>query len=56
MVCPLVEDVDLEFLDSITSDNIYGFINYAVGTRENGSAARSRKLSSLRSFYKYLTI
>lgn len=51
-----ISGLDLEFFDSITSDNIYGFINYAVGTRENGSAARSRKLSSLRSFYKYLTI
>ncbi len=51
-----ISGLDLEFFDSITSDNIYGFINYAVGTRENGSAARSRKLSALRSFYKYLTI
>lgn len=51
-----ISGLDMKFFDSIKSDDIYGFINYAVGTRENGSAARSRKLSALRSFYKYLTV
>lgn len=51
-----ISGLDMKFFDSIKSEEIYGFINYAVGTRENGSAARSRKLSALRSFYKYLTV
>ena len=63
-----IQDVDLTFLGSITTTNIYDFLSYLAhdrvkfenspGSRDNGigTAARARKLSSIKSFFKYLTV
>ena len=55
-----VEDIDIsamtvENLRKITVSDIYSFIFYAADERKNADKARYRKLSSLRSFFKYLT-
>ena len=55
-----VEDIDIsamtvENLRKITVSDIYSFIFYATDERKNADRARYRKLSSLRSFFKYLT-
>ena len=55
-----VEDIDIsamtvENLRKITVSDIYSFIFYAADERKNADRARYRKLSSLRSFFKYLT-
>lgn len=45
-----------EIVKSVTSEEIYNFISYATKSRDNNASSRSRKLSCLRSFYKYLTV
>ncbi|MBQ2729150.1 MAG: tyrosine recombinase XerC [Clostridia bacterium] len=51
-----ISALDLAFFEKITEDDIYGFITFALGDRGNGTAARARKLSALRSFYKYMSV
>ena len=48
--------VDAAFLSSVTPEEIYAFLSYVGKERENRAAARARKLSAIRSFYKYLTV
>ena len=62
-----IKDVDIHFIESITTTDIYDFLSYLANDRVKNpdsysedigiaAAARARKLSSLKSFYKYLTI
>ena len=51
---PIV-DVDLDYVSSITTDEIYEFFNYTVEYRHNKAKSRARKLSAIKSFFKYLT-
>ena len=62
-----IKDIDLEFVRSITTSDIFDFLSYLANDRtpnpdspapEYGisPAARARKLSALKSFYKYLTV
>ena len=62
-----IQNVDLEFIRSITLEDIYDFFSYLSDdrvyhpeTRHPGhgidNAARARKLSAIKSFYKYLTV
>lgn len=55
-----VEDTDITYMSSdelqkISVTDIYNFIFYVSDERKNDKRARSRKISSLRSFFKYLT-
>ena len=51
-----IADLPLEFFQHIKTDEIYTYINYVKLDRENQNNTRSRKLSSIRSFYKFLTV
>lgn len=62
-----IKDIDLEFVRQITTSEIFDFLSYLANDRpinpdsvytEYGieSAARARKLSAIKSFYKYLTV
>lgn len=62
-----IKDVDLEFIKTITTSDIFDFLSYLANDRtpnpdatvpDHGisPAARARKLSALKSFYKYLTV
>jgi site-specific recombinase XerD len=62
-----IKDIDLAFIKSITTSDIYDFLSYLASDRtpdpyapvpEYGISptARARKLSALKSFYKYLTV
>lgn len=51
-----ITGVDAELVDSVTSEEIYGFLYYTLSSRSNKWSARARKLSALKSFYKYLTV
>lgn len=44
----------LDFIKSITAEEIYDFLFYADRIRKNEWAAKARKLSSLKAFFKYL--
>ena len=45
--------VDLEFIKSVGTMEIYEFLRYVSETRGNSAAARSRKLSAIKGLYKY---
>lgn len=62
-----IQDIDLAFIRSITTSEIFDFLSYLAHDRnpnpdspapEYGisASARARKLSAIKSFYKYLTI
>ncbi|MDR1364543.1 MAG: tyrosine recombinase XerC [Oscillospiraceae bacterium] len=51
-----IDDVNIEFIKSLDILDIYEYMSYVANNRNNHAAARSRKTSSLRSFFKYLTI
>ena len=49
-----VSDVDIELLRSVTVTDLYAFIVFCKDERLNDTSTRARKISSLRSFFKYL--
>ena len=62
-----IHDVDLSFIRSVTTSDVFDFLSYLANDRtvnpdaalpEYGISAtsRARKLSSIKSFYKYLTV
>lgn len=50
----IISDIDEAFLRSITSAEIYEYLYFVTKNRANSPATRARKLSCLRSFFKYL--
>ncbi|MCR5783599.1 MAG: site-specific integrase, partial [Clostridia bacterium] len=58
LTCP-VEDVDISriddaFLRTVTLDDAYQFLSYCAIERGNQEKARARKVSAVRTFFKYL--
>ena len=60
-----IKDVDLDFVRSISSTEVFDFLSFLAndrvpeGSHEDpgiGSAARARKLSAIKSFYNYLSV
>ena len=62
-----IRDVDLEFIRDITTSDIFDFLSYLANDRTPnpdsatpdygiGASSRARKLSAIKSFYKYLTV
>ena len=51
-----IADVDLDYIKGITTDRIYEFLVYTGTVRGNAGAAKARKLSAIKAFYKYLTV
>ena len=51
-----ISQIDLDYIKHITQEDIYEFLLYADGTRKNLSAAKARKLSALKGFFKYLHV
>lgn len=50
-----ITDVDLNLVRSATLIDVYSYMSYLLRDRSLGSAARARKVATIRSFYKYLT-
>lgn len=62
-----IRDVDIEFIRDINTSDIFDFLSYLANDRTSSPeslapeygispTARARKLSALKSFYKYLTV
>lgn len=62
-----INDIDISFIRSITTSEIFDFLSYLANDRNPNpdspapdygisAAARARKLSAIKSFYKYLTV
>ncbi len=50
-----IKDFSLDTLASISQSDILDFLYFTMNVRGNSTASRSRKLSSLRGFFKYMT-
>ena len=50
-----IRGVDLELVKNIKTSDIYEYLFFVTEARANSSAAKARKLSSIKGFYKYLT-
>lgn len=50
-----ISQIDLDYIKNITTEDIYAFLMYADNVRKNMAAAKSRKLSAIKGFFKYLT-
>lgn len=48
-------DADDDLLKKVKSEELYNFISFTAKTLDNGVSARQRKLSCLRTFYRYLS-
>ena len=62
-----IKDIDLTFIQQITTSDIFDFLSYLAADRNPrmdatsddlgiSATARARKLSTIKSFYKYLTV
>ena len=49
-----ITNLDINFVKTISQSDILDFLFFAMDMRGNSAAARSRKLSSIRSYFKYL--
>ena len=50
-----ITDVDITLIKEIMLTDIYEYLNFVLIERHNNASTRSRKVSSLKSFFKYLT-
>ncbi len=50
-----IDDVSIELIRSITLSDVYEFLNYTLSERGNNARTRAKKVSCIRSFFKYLT-
>lgn len=51
-----IESVDIELIKTITVTDLYAFLVFCKEERNNGAASRARKTSTLRIFFKYLSV
>lgn len=51
-----VKDVGLDFVRQVKTYDLFEFMNFVADERNNMSSTRQRKSSSLKSFFKYLTV
>lgn len=49
-----ISDLSIETIGSVTTASIYEFLVYARSSLDNNSSTRMRKISALRSFYKFV--
>ena len=50
-----ISSVDIELIKTITVSDLYSFIVFCKNERDNNTATRARKTSTLRMFFKYLS-
>jgi site-specific recombinase XerD len=50
-----VSDIGLEFIKSISKEDIFEFLFFMAEQRDNINNSRARKLSAVKGFFKYLT-
>ena len=50
-----IADVSLDLLKTVTTLDIYEYLHFVMKDRDNNPNTRARKVSSLRSYFKYLT-
>ena len=51
-----ISAVDINLLKTVTVSDLYSFIVFCKNERDNSAATRARKTSTLRIFFKYLSV
>ncbi len=51
-----IDDIDEKFIKDISLTDAYAFLSYCKNERDNHEAARARKVSTIRAFFKYLSM
>jgi len=51
-----ISDMTVNYISSVRPENIYEFLTYAANERGNKATARARKLTAIKSLFKYLTV
>lgn len=51
-----IQGVDISLIKTISITDLYAFLVYCKEERQNGAASRARKTSTLRIFFKYLSV
>ncbi len=51
-----IMDVDLDLIKKVDLNLVYEYMNFLNRTKGNSTASRARKIASLRSYFKYLTV
>lgn len=51
-----INDVDIDLIKTINVNDLYSFLVYCKDERSNNSTTRARKVSTLRQFFKYLSV
>lgn len=51
-----IDDVDLDLIKTITINDMYAYLVFCKDERKNNSTTRARKVSTLRQFFKYLSV
>jgi len=49
-----ISDVDADLIKSITLSDLYSYMSFVSGERDNNPSSRARKVASIRSFFNYL--
>ncbi len=51
-----IGDIDIPFIEKIKLEDLFAFLSFAENYRGNGNYARARKVATLKSFFKYLSV
>ncbi|MBR2461437.1 MAG: tyrosine-type recombinase/integrase, partial [Clostridia bacterium] len=51
-----ISGITVEYLSEVRPENIYEFLTYVANERGNNATARARKLTAIKSIFKYLTV
>lgn len=51
-----IKGLDTDFFKNVTTSDVYDFLAFIGGERENNARARARKLSAIKQFYKFCTV
>lgn len=51
-----INDVDIDLIKTININDLYAFLVYCKDDRDNNATTRARKVSTLRQFFKYLSV
>jgi len=51
-----IMDVDLDLIKKVDLNFVYEYMNFLNRSKGNSTASRARKIASLRSYFKYLTV
>jgi len=51
-----ISSLDTAFFESVTTSEVYDFLTFVKGERDNANRALARKLSAVKQFYKYCTV